>query len=366
LLFLPAAIQPAAPPKLTDADLAAILEPIRKKHGVPALAAALVLSGRIVATAAVGVRKWGDATPVTVDDEFHLGSITKSMTATVVEMLVHEGKLKWDMTPLDVFPELARKIDPAFRAVTLRQFACHRSGIAQTNAWAAGSFEQQADDQVGARYRFVASLLAQKPIFPPGSKYEYSNNGYILLGAVAEKVTGRPWEQLIRTMIFKPLGMRTGGFGPMGTPGKIDQPWQHVPQDGKPQPRENVPADDNPPVLNPAGRVHCSIGDLAKYVLFHLDGEAGESKVLTKDEFTLLHTAQFGGEYAFGWLVLDRGWADHRALFHNGSNNMNFAAVWMAPSCRFGAMAACNMGGEEASNACDDAVAALVEKGLGR
>jgi hypothetical protein len=121
---------------------------------------------------------------------------------------------------------------------------------------------------------------------------------------------------------------------------------------------------DNPPVLGPAGRVHCSIGDLAKYVKLHLDGEAGLSKMLTKEEFTLLHTAQSGGDYAFGWLILTRPWADGRAIFHNGSNNMNYAAIWMAPSRSFGAMAACNAAGSAAEKAVDEAVSAAIGRVL--
>jgi CubicO group peptidase (beta-lactamase class C family) len=62
---------------------------------------------------------------------------------------------------------------------------------------------------------------------PPGSQYEYSNVGYVLAGAIAERITGQAWEELIAKTIFQPLGMTSAGFGGLGTAGKIDQPWPH-------------------------------------------------------------------------------------------------------------------------------------------
>src|SRR2546423_6318228 len=67
---------------------AQILETIRGKHNLPALAVAVVKEGKICDRAAVGVRKYGDPTPITIDDQFHIGSCTKSMTATLTAMLI--------------------------------------------------------------------------------------------------------------------------------------------------------------------------------------------------------------------------------------------------------------------------------------
>src|SRR4051812_17776610 len=80
------------------ASLDEILKPIRDKTGLPALAAAVVRSNSIVAAGAVGVRKAGSTTSVTVEDKFHLGSCTKAMTATLVGMLVEDGHLAWTNT----------------------------------------------------------------------------------------------------------------------------------------------------------------------------------------------------------------------------------------------------------------------------
>ena len=80
------------------ADLATILEPIRKEHKLVALAAGVVSHGELIALGSVGERKHGSGVKVTVRDKFHLGSCTKAMTGTLIGMLVEQGKLGWDTT----------------------------------------------------------------------------------------------------------------------------------------------------------------------------------------------------------------------------------------------------------------------------
>src|SRR5213076_1670942 len=105
-----------------------MLETIRVKHNFPALAAAVVVDGKIVVTNAVGFRKNGGTERVTVEDKFHLGSVTKSMTATVAAMLVEQGKISWTTTIGETFPELKSEIHPDYLGVTLEQLLSQRSG----------------------------------------------------------------------------------------------------------------------------------------------------------------------------------------------------------------------------------------------
>jgi CubicO group peptidase (beta-lactamase class C family) len=86
--------------------LQSLLEPLRRQHDLPALAAAVVTSEGLWAVGAVGVRKQGSGIPVAIDDQFHLGSCTKAMTATLIGMLVEQGKLSWDMSIGRACPEL--------------------------------------------------------------------------------------------------------------------------------------------------------------------------------------------------------------------------------------------------------------------
>src|SRR5690349_6522209 len=100
-----------------DEALLASLRPIRRKHGVPGLIAAMIDGDRPPRIAAVGHRKHGSPEPFGVADLVHLGSCTKAMTATMIATLVEEGKLSWGLTLAEALPDLS--IDPGFRPATL-------------------------------------------------------------------------------------------------------------------------------------------------------------------------------------------------------------------------------------------------------
>jgi len=146
----------------------------------------------------------------------------------------------------------------------------------------------------------------------------------------------------------------------MGTPDEIDQPWQHVLVGTSHTPIAPGPQADNASVIGPAGTVHCSISDWAKFITAHLRGERGEPGILKPETFKRLHTPSFGGDYAFGWLVVDRPWAGGRALNHTGSNTQNFAVVWMAPAKDFAVLVMTNQAGGDTFSACDATAAALI------
>ena len=309
----------AAPAVVT----AQTLEDIRKKHDLPALAAVVVKDGQICDRLAVGVRKLGDPTPVTTNDVFHIGSCTKSMTATLTAMLIEEGKLKWDTTIADVFPELKGKMDKQYETVTVEQLLRHRGGVpgsppsaAWTTAW------KEVGTPTQQRREFIEAVLREPPEAAPGAKMIYSNQDYAIVGAMLEKITGTSWEKLITDRLFKPLHMDSAGFGPPGKTDAVDQPWGHTKKLFITVPVQS----DNPPAIAPAGRVHCSLDDLARFVIFHL--RPNQTGGLLKPEtLDMLHTPPDGGDYACGWVVLKRGWAGGNALMHNGSNTMWYVVM---------------------------------------
>jgi CubicO group peptidase (beta-lactamase class C family) len=196
----------------------------------------------------------------------------------------------------------------------------------------------------------------------PGSKYQYANYGYTIAGAMCERVTGKSWEDLMRDELFTPLGMTTAGFGSPGTAEAVDQPWGHGGIFG-PKAIAPGPQADNPAVIGPAGTVHCSLADWAKYAAFHLRGSRGEEPRLPADVFQKLHTPLPGDEddYAFGWIVTERDWAGGKALMHAGSNTMWFALIWLAPQRDEAYLAATNVGSNTAFLACDSAIVKLIE-----
>lgn len=339
----------------------AALEAIRAKHDLPALAVVVVKDGRVADRAATGVRKLGDPTPVTTNDLWHIGSCTKSMTATLAAMLVEEGKIQWGTTITEALPGLKGKIDRQFETVTLEQLLTHRGGFATaapsgawSRAWA------QEGTAVAQRLEFIEAVMSKPPALAPGGKFTYSNQGYAVAGAMLEKLAGKPWETLLTEKLFRPLGMTTASFGVPGALGKVDQPWGHSRSPLKTSPVQK----DNPPAIGPGGTVHCSLDDLARYAMLHLRRGADGPALLKPATFRRLHTPPPGGDYAFGWHSVARGWAKGKALTHNGSNTMWFLVMWLAPERDFAVIAATNIAGDKAEKGCDDVAAAMIGKWL--
>ncbi len=346
-------------------DLSGILEPIRKKHGLPALAAAVVRGDRLEALGAVGVRKVGDPTRVSLDDEFHIGSCTKAMTATLLAMLVEQGKLRWDTTIAETFPDLRERIRAEYHDVTLQQLLTHRGGLPEDRkpGLVFLRLRMLQGPMRAQREKLVELALGQKPVARPGKRMVYSNMGYAVAGAMAERVTGRTWEDLMRTMLFEPLGMVTAGFGLPGEPGKVQQPRGHRGVGAQAVPIEPAWWADNPPCLGPAGTVHCSLTDWARFASLHLRGGRGVSTRLKPESFAKLHTPPADSDYAMGWGVVDREWADGRALTHGGSNGHWFALIWIAPEKNVAFLVATNCGPKPAAPACNEVVTALLHHG---
>jgi CubicO group peptidase (beta-lactamase class C family) len=342
------------------ADTAGILEPIRKKHDLPALAVTVVKDGKICDRAAVGVRKYGDNTPVTVDDQFHIGSCTKSMTATLTAMFIEEGKLRWDSTIAEMLPDLKGKMDKQYESVTVEQLLTHRGGVPgnpPSAAWAKAWSKQGTPRR--QRLEFITSVLSQPPEAKPGTRFIYSNQGYAIVGVMLEKISDKPWETLITERLFEPLKMKSAGFGVPGTMGKVDEPWGHVREGSKITPILS----DNPPAIGPAGIVHCSLEDMARYTMIHLGHGAGDT-LLKPESFRKLHTPPEGADYACGWGCYKRPWAGGTALTHSGSNTMWFLVMWLAPEKNFSVVAATNIAGPGAEKGCDEVAAAMIKKWL--
>lgn len=329
---------------------------IVQKHKTPGIVGAIVSSEGIRCLGAAGLRKAGHPVPVTTNDLWHLGSETKAMTATLVGLLVERNSIRWDTTVLEVFPELKSAIHPDTTGVTVTHLLSHRAGLPANLAWRSFETKGTVSEQ---RQRVVKQALASRPKSAPGAKYEYSNVGYVIVGAMLEKITGLSWETLIRKEVFEPLQMTSAGFGGVGTPGELDQPWGHVARDRPTS--ETGPEVDNPPVLGPAGTVHATIQDWSRFIADQLRGARGQAGLLQPATYRTIQTPPADGEYALGWLSTERAWGGGTVLTHAGSNKMFFAVAWVAPQRDFAVLVCLNQGDAAARTAADDAVRALID-----
>jgi CubicO group peptidase (beta-lactamase class C family) len=354
-----AAEGPAAPPLQ---DLAALLAPIRAKHGVVALGAAVLVDGRLAALGVDGSRRHGHPEPVTVEDLWHLGSCTKAMTATLLARYVDRSALAWSTTVQQGLPDLAERVHAAAAGITLEHLLGHRAGLPggpPEPLW--GRLFRYPGDDRAARTEVAATLLAAPPEAKPGERFHYSNAGYMVAAAMLERCpdlagdAGPDWASRMQRELFAPLGIERGGFGMPGTPEAQQQPWGHVVTAAGKQARFF----DNPSSLGPAGTVHLTLRDWAKFAALQL-GVQPTPPLLSPEALRALHTPPPGTDYALGWRVTERPWAPGPILTHAGSNTMWFCVAWLAPAARFAVLVTCNQG--DSGAACDAVAAACIQR----
>ncbi len=321
------------------------LEALRVQAGSPAMAAAGANRDGRALTFAAGLRAVGRSELVTRNDQWHLGSITKSMTATLVARAAEAGRIAWTDTVGAVLGGVILDMHAAYRDVTFRHLLCHRAGLASNLEWAELlAFPRESTDARQDRVAYARLGLTRAPAGAKETHFEYSNTGYVIAGAMLEAKLGAPWEDLIREHVFAPLGMASAGFGAPGRAGVYDQPVGHGPgleavaagqDNGALTPFPPGGMSDNPVVLGPAGRVHADFADTLKYLAAHRDRTA----FLRRESWEALHAPPFGGGYAMGWMTRENG-----ALWHNGSNTLWYAEVLIDPTRGVVSAAATNDG----------------------
>ena len=328
---------------------------LRDDTELTAVAVAAMIDGDLAGAAVSGDRRRNSGISVTVDDRWHLGSVTKSMTATLLAVLEDDGLLFPDDTLTALLPDV--EMADGWSACTLDHLLTHTAGVAANfpdefqDVW-----PETPEELVAERRRFIADVLADEPESPCGERFQYSNVGYTIAGHIAETVAGEPYEALIQNRVFLPLGLISAGFGPPRGEHADREPVGHgVLLLGSV--RVRVPVDpfkmraDNSPLIAPAGTVHMTIGDLARYGATHLDGEYGSEPVLLpQPSWERLH-APFLDDYARGWVRQERDWAGGSLIWHNGSNTYWYALLMLLPATNMTLAFVTNDGDVEAADA---------------
>lgn len=356
------------------------LKPYLAAYELPSVAAAVVQDGKIVAAGAVGTRRLGMDIPVTLDDRYHLGSDTKAMTALLAAMLVEEGKLNWQTTLAEAFPELAATMDPKLKTVTLEQLLSHTSGISPDTEEIGLDYFQESlkhgENLDEMRYWMVTKWSRKPLVSEPGTCFAYANLNYLFVGAMIERLEKKSWDEVVTERIFIPLGLQTAGLGGQATLGRVDAPLGHEMENGTLSVRLAGPHGDNPEVLGPAGIAHMSVLDFARWAGWNA-GEGRRGPLLVRPEtLRKLHTPVVsmserkeaapgtppGGRYALGWGELAPAWAPHPLLYHGGSNGMNLALIWLDPQQDFAMVMLTNAGGDKANKALNTLTEELYRK----
>ena len=266
-------------------------------------------NGKVVYKGAFGMANMEWNIPNTPDTRFRLGSITKQFTATATLQLVEQGKIKLDGKITDYLPDYRKDTGDK---VTIHHLLTHTSGIPSYTGQP-GFFENVSRNPYKVD-EFVKKYASGNLEFEPGSKFSYNNSGYFLLGAIIERVTGKPYEQVLKENIFDPLGMKNTGYDhhatiiPKRASGYSKTPDGYI---------NAVYLDMSIPYA--AGSLYSTVEDLYLW-----DQALYTDKLLSAQSKALMYKP-FLENYAYGWAVTNASFKQNdqpvQVITHDGGIN---------------------------------------------
>jgi CubicO group peptidase (beta-lactamase class C family) len=253
----------------------------------------LIKDGRIVAHHEHGLADRAQGVRITPQTIYHYGSITKTLTAIAIMQLRDRGRLSLDDRITTYIPELRQVHNPfgSMDAVTLRMLMSHSAGF-QDPTWPYKQGKPWEPFEPTTWNQLVAMFPYQEVAFEPGSRYSYSNPGFIYLARVIEQLTGDPWESYVQKNIFSPLGMTHSYF--RTTPYYLASDRSHNYTRIKDVSGAEVVADNgadfDPGITIPNGGWNAPLTDLATYLAFLTNATHGDAATQQLYDTVLKHS----------------------------------------------------------------------------
>lgn len=292
-----------------------------KQWEVPGMGVGVIKNGQVILAEGFGYRNLAEKLPVTPNTVFAIGSATKAFTTMGLGLLVEEGKIGWDKPVRQYLPEFKLKDEIATERLTVRDLACHRSGLPRHEALWYGSTFSRKDIVERLRYLDFSADIR--------SNFQYNNLMFLTAGYLIERLTNSSWEEFIRQRIFEPLGMKSSNFSVNDTQKTDDYALPYVLKD---KAVIEVPF-RNVDTIGPAGSINSNVIDMLKWVRFHLDkGKVGNTQVISEAGQKEMYTpAMFMREpilslqpdrqsimgYGLGWFV--ETYRGHLVVHHGGA-----------------------------------------------
>jgi CubicO group peptidase (beta-lactamase class C family) len=306
--------------------LEAIFAPLADAKS-PGVAVLVRKDGRAIFERGYGVRDLRTLAPIDARTNFRLASCTKQFTAMAIMLLVHDGKLRYDENLTEIFPEF-----PAYgKTITIRYLLNHTSGLQDYETLMeqeerSGRHHWTAENQIQDAEILALLENQNSTIFPPGTKWAYSNSGYVLLGSIVAKVSGKSFGEFLRERIFAPLKMEQTLAYEKGKNEIADRAFGHSKESIR---WEQTDQSSTSATLGDGG-VYSSLSDLAKW-----DLALTQHTLLSETEMRPALTAvQLAGgaptvwpvnsdrpegnpvSYGFGWFL--DPYRNHSRMWHYG------------------------------------------------
>jgi CubicO group peptidase (beta-lactamase class C family) len=227
--------------------------------------------------------------------------------------------------------------------------------------WAGWQRQHAGASPTEQRLAFTRAALQRPPRSPPGTQTAYTSDGYIVAGAMLERLAGLGWEQLVRTVLFEPLGLRSMRYGVATEVSGHEPGWFGRSVIIAPNPAEF----GTEPFGAPAGFLRSAVPDLLRYLDFHIQGERGGGRILRQAAFERLHHAVDGEPYALGWETEVRRDEQmqivEHSVHHGGYTGRSRANIWFVPETQWGTVIVMNHGRGDDSISADIFYALLRE-----
>ncbi len=313
---------------------------------VPGLAVAVVKDGEVILLKGYGYRDVKKQLPVTPQTLFAIGSITKSFTVLDLATLVDEGKLEWDKPVREYLPEFRLHDQFASERMTPRDLVTHRSGLPRHDAlWYNSTF---------SRHDMVERLRHLEPSRDFRAVYQYQNLMFMTAGYLAERLTGKKWEEVTRERLLQPLRMARSNFSVLESEKDADfsQPYEKAKTELKRVPFRVIDE------MGPAGSINSSAEEMSRYLLLHMNkGKAGEKQLVSSANIAQMHTPQMvaaggapqwpeQGYASYGMGLQVTAYRGNVLVNHGGAIDGFWAYLSFLPQKNLGVVALSNRGGQ--------------------
>jgi len=321
-------------------DLDRLVEDAMKCWGVPGLAVGVVHDDDVILVKGYGTRELGANAPVTCDTQFMICSLTKSITAAGLAILVDEQRLGWETRVCEILPEFQLRDANATEDITVSDLLTHRSGLpAHDRIWSPPGRRPRQQMVDALRY-----LEASRPL---RESFQYSNLGYVVAGALAERLSGQSWEQFTTRRLLLPLGCTGFGFSTADLESAVDRALPHQWErrgvyQGKLWPMQ----------ATPAGGINASAADMARWVRFLLLRGRGDGRQLVSQAaidammtpYINAGESEFAeiGKIRYGYGLTCEHYRGDVTVSHTGSQPGWGALMTMMPAHRIGVVVLTN------------------------
>lgn len=295
-------------------ELAPLVRRVMAHDQIPGVAVGVVERGHLSFARGFGYRDVDKHLPVTPDTLFALGSCSKAFTATAIALLAGEGRISLDTPVRTYLPDFALQDPVATATLTPRDLLTHKSGLPRHDLfWYQAPF---SPDELYGRLRFL------EPSGPPRTQWRYNSLMFVVAGRIVDKVSGESWERFVASRILVPLDMRRTLLSAEAMEADSDHASPYAIRQGTVQ---KIPMLKGSSVIAPAGGVHTSVRDLARWLTFHATRSPG---LLDEATWRELHRPQAEMPesdqpevrhryYALGWI--HESYRGHPLVTHNGS-----------------------------------------------